>query len=105
MTRPTPQRIEVALAAMRDESALWTDLSHRLHDIVTTVTSMSMRGTGATFVFDEFIRTHELAVRAYTRLCADGSDQTAAVGLTLGEVAEIYAAEEAANLHAQYRLY
>ncbi len=105
MTQPTAHRIEAALTAMRAESALWTDLSHRLGKLTSTVTSMSLRGTGTTFLFDGFIAAHEYAVRWYARLCTDGRDQTEAIGLTLAEVAELYRAEEQANLHAQYRLY
>lgn len=105
MTYPSSYRIEAALTALRAESALWTDLSHRLGQLTSTVTSMSMRGTGLTFLFDGFIAAHESAVRWYARLCTDGRDQTEAIGLTLTEVAEIYGAEEQANLHAQYRLY
>lgn len=105
MTYPTARRIEAALTAMRAESALWTDLSHRLTELTSTVASMSMRGTGRTFLFDGFIAAHEHAVRWYARLCADGRDQTEAIGLTLAEVAGIYGAEEQANLHAQYGLY
>jgi hypothetical protein len=105
MTGPTPQQIDVAIAALRAEADLWEAQSQRLGGVVNQVWALRVDGLGRPFIFDRFLAAHDEVVLAFADRCHDGRNRTNGIGLALADIATTYEKEERANLHAQRNLY
>jgi hypothetical protein len=105
MTRPTPQAIAAALAALDEESALWTVQNNRLQHVANRTNGLLIEPGGGALNIDDFLAVYNDAARRYTDLCTGGRDVAAEISRTLAAVRATYADEEKANLHAQQRLY
>ncbi len=105
MTNPTPDQIDVAIGALDEESRLWAELSHRLKGCGRTVADLRITEYRNTTIFDAFIAGYNAASGTFAERCDAGAVQTFEIGVRLLTVAEVYATEEEANVHAQYNLY
>ncbi len=105
MTRPSPSQIGVALDAMNSESALWHREGEHLAQLAHEVPKLAVGFVQGRVVYGDFIRTYNEAVDVFASRCDGGTRAFYEISLRLGRVAEIYAAEEAANLHELNNLY
>jgi hypothetical protein len=105
MTQPTPDQINVAVEALDSESLLWADLSQRLNQCAGMVTDLRITEYRNTTVFDEYIAAYNEVCGTFAARCDSGAVQTFEIGVRLLTVAQVYAREEEANLHAQLNLY
>ncbi len=106
MTYPSPQQIGVALDALRAEMTRWRVEGDRLAGLQHEIPKLAIVSfpAGAP-IYGDFIRTYNEAVGVFAGRCHDGGRAGYEISLRLGRVAEIYAQEEAANLHAINHLY
>ena len=105
MTHPSPDQIGVALDAMRSESALWHREGERLAELAHDVPKLAFGRIQGLAIYGSFVRRYNEAVHIFASRCDGGTRAFYEISLRLGRVADIYAAEEAANLHELNNLY
>jgi hypothetical protein len=103
MSHPTAGAISAAIADMRAESQLWTRQRDRLAQLAGQVATMILepqQGTAA-----DFAVAYGDAVATFASRCHQGATETAFIAARLEDVADLYEAEEAENLHRINDLY
>ena len=106
MTYPSPEQIGVALEALHTELARWQVEGDRLSGLAGEVPRLAIASfpAGAP-IYGDFIKTYNEAVGIFAGRCHDGARASYEISLRLSRVAEVYAQEEDANLHAVNHLY
>jgi len=105
MTQPTPAQIAVATDTLRAEAEVWRSLQDSLAEFARDSPRLQIIEYVDTTLFDEVLGAYNRATNLLITRCLDGSAVAEHIAEVLRAVADTYAEEEAANLHAQLTLY
>lgn len=105
MGQPTPPQIAVGTDTLRAEAEVWRSLQDSFGAVARDSPRLQIIEFVDATLFDEVLGAYNRATNLLITRCLDGSAVAEHIAEVLRAVADTYAAEEAANLHAQLTLY
>ncbi|MFI6172972.1 hypothetical protein ACIBCN_39770 [Nocardia sp. NPDC051052] len=95
---PTPQELQVATGALRNEARTWTAEADTMGGLKTKIDGLEFGRVDAG-IFQAIVDKHADLVHKLSGLCQEGSQRFEEVGSTLQICADTYDAEDAAGKH------